>query len=53
MSEETIVADASCLIVLENIGELNLLQKLYSEIFITEEVRTEFGLDLPDWIKVK
>lgn len=53
MSEETIVADASCLIVLENTGELSLLQKLFGEIFITEEVKTEFGLDLPNWIKVK
>lgn len=53
MSAETIVADASCLIVLENNGELNLLEKLFGEILITEEVKTEFGLDLPGWIKVK
>ena len=53
MSEEITVADASCLIVLQNIGELSLLQKLFGEIFITEVVKTEFGLDLPDWIKVK
>lgn len=53
MSEEIIVADASCLIVLQNIGELTLLQDLFGEILVTEEVKNEFKLDLPDWIKVK
>lgn len=46
------VADASPLIVLENIGELHLLEKLFGEIFITGEVESEFGRDLPEWIKV-
>ena len=53
MSRETIVADASCLIVLQNIQELSLLEKLFGEVFITEEVGEEFGLDLPEWIKIK
>lgn len=52
MSREIIIADASCLIVLQNIQELQLLQKLFGEIFITEEVKEEFGLDLPEWIEV-
>lgn len=38
---------------MQNIGELSLLQKLFGEIFVTEEVGKEFGLVLPDWIKVK
>lgn len=53
MSRETIIADASCLIVLQNIQELPLLQKLFGEVFITEEVKKEYGFDLPEWIKVK
>ena len=53
MSREFIIADASCLIVLQNICELSLLQKLFGEVWITEEVEKEFGLDLPGWIKVK
>jgi len=53
MSREVIIADASCLIVLQNIQELPLLQKLFGEVFITREVKEEFGLDLPKWIKVK
>jgi predicted nucleic acid-binding protein len=52
MTRDIIVADASCLIVLQNIGELSLLQKLFDEITITEEVRNEFGLPLPEWIKI-
>ena len=53
MNQEVVIADASCLIVLHNIRELSLLQKLFGEVSITEEVRAEFGLDLPEWIKVK
>ena len=53
MSRETIIADASCLIVLQNINELSLLQKLFGEIFITPEIKKEFGNNLPEWIKVK
>jgi predicted nucleic acid-binding protein len=51
MSREIIIADASCLIVLENIQELSLLQKLFGEVLITEEVKDEFGLHLPEWLK--
>ena len=53
MKCEIVVADASCLIVLENIRELPLLQKLFGEVYITQEVADEFGVDLPDWIKIK
>lgn len=53
MSREIIIADASCLIVLQNIQELTLLQKLFGEVFISEEVKNEFGLDLPAWIKIE
>ena len=53
MNQEVVIADASCLIVLHNIRELSLLQKLFGEVSITEEVRAEFGLDLPEWTKVK
>lgn len=53
MNREIIIADASCLIVLENIQELPILEKLFGEILITQEVKEEFGLDLPDWITVR
>jgi predicted nucleic acid-binding protein len=52
MSETVVVSDTSCLIVLERIKELPLLENLFSEIEITEEVAAEFGEKLPNWIKV-
>lgn len=53
MSREIIIADASCLIVLQNIKELRVLQKLFGEVFITAEVAEEFGINLPEWIKIR
>jgi predicted nucleic acid-binding protein len=53
MSQEIIIADTSYLIVLQNIQELPLLQKLFGEIFITKEVEEEFRQNLPEWIKIK
>jgi hypothetical protein len=51
--QPVIIADASCLILLEKIGELTLLQKLYGKILITQIIADEFGLSLPDWIVVQ
>lgn len=45
-----IISDTSCLILLHNIDELDLLQKLYQSIVTTVEVANEFGLPLPSWI---
>jgi predicted nucleic acid-binding protein len=53
MNREIVIADSSCLIVLENIQELSLLKKLFGEILITQDVKTEFGLELPKWIKIR
>lgn len=53
MSYSIVIADSSCLIALLNIGEIDILPKLYDNIFITPEVESEFGLELPDWIVVK
>ena len=50
---KTIISDTSCLIVLTNINELDLLQKVYGEIITTQEVADEFGEALPDWIKIE
>ncbi len=47
-----VVSDTSCLIILEKIGQLNILQNIYSEIVTTPEVEFEFGSKLPAWIKV-
>lgn len=49
---KTIISDASCLILLEKIGELNILEKLYGEVIITSIIADEYGLELQMWIKV-
>ena len=51
--QKIIISDASCLILLEKINELELLHKLFGIIITTPEVATEFGLPLPSWIEIK
>lgn len=46
----TVIADTSCFIILTNIGELDLLQKVYGQIVTTIEVAAEYGESLPDWV---
>jgi|SRR5690554_1018776 len=49
----TIVSDSSCFILLSNIGELDLLYKVYGEIITTPEVVSEFNGPLPEWVIIK
>lgn len=51
--QKTIVSDSSCIIVLEKIGELEILKKLFGQILITSEVAQEVGLQLPEWIEIR
>lgn len=48
-----VISDASCLIALDNINHLNILNECFSEVFVTPEVATEFENPLPDFITVK
>lgn len=48
-----IISDTSCLIALDRIGKLELLQKLFNTIITTPEVKYEFGKDLPTWILIR
>lgn len=50
--QKVIVSDASCLILLYKIGELDLLRKLYGQIIITPSVVEEYKKPLPQWIKI-
>jgi predicted nucleic acid-binding protein len=50
---KTIISDTSCLILLEKIGELNLLNKLFGTIITTSEVAEEFGQPLPSWFEFR
>jgi predicted nucleic acid-binding protein len=47
-----VISDTSCLIVLEKIDELLLLQKIYEEVITTPEVVVEFKRPLPNWIRI-
>ena len=47
---KVVISDASCLIILSKIGELDLLRLLYSHGCITPEIESEFGEGLPNWI---
>jgi predicted nucleic acid-binding protein len=49
----TIISDTSCLILLDKIGELSILNKLFGNITTTLEVAKEFGQPLPTWIEIK
>lgn len=50
---KTIISDTSCLILLDKIGELEILNKLFGTIIITPEVLEEFGQELPDWFEIR
>ncbi len=50
---EILISDTSALIILQKIEQLKLLNLLFDEVFVTTIVKEEFGLDLPNWIKVE
>jgi len=49
----TIISDTSCLILLDKIDELTILNKLFGIVTTTSEVAEEFGQPLPSWIQVQ
>jgi predicted nucleic acid-binding protein len=53
MPEKIIISDTSSLIALTNIGELELLKKVYEEVIITPDIAEEYGLEIPDWIRIE
>ncbi|MEO6453367.1 MAG: DUF3368 domain-containing protein [Ginsengibacter sp.] len=50
---KTIISDTSCLIILTNIGELELLYKTYGRIITTPDIAAEYNEALPEWIEIK
>lgn len=48
-----VISDTSSLILFQKIEELELLEKLYKQIYTTPEVAEEYGLELPKWIIIK
>jgi predicted nucleic acid-binding protein len=51
-SSTVIIADTSCLIILHKIGELDLLQRLFSQVTITPKIAEEYQNELPAWVRV-
>ena len=47
---KTIISDTSCFILLNKIGHLDLLQKVYGTIITTVEILQEWGEPLPEWV---
>ena len=50
---EIIISDTSCLIVLANIGLLDVLHKISPNVVVASEVAEEYGEKLPEWIMIK
>ena len=48
-----VIADASVLIILDKINQLDLLNGVYNQIYTTPEIFKEYGKPLPDWIIIK
>jgi len=51
--QRVIISDTSCLILLDKIGELNLLNKLHGQVTVTQEIANEFRKELPGWFKIE
>jgi predicted nucleic acid-binding protein len=51
--QKVIISDTSCLILLDKIGELKLLNKLFGQIIVTQEIANEFKKELPDWFTIE
>lgn len=50
---DIVISDTSCLIALDKIGHLDILQKIFNKIITTREVQEEFGYPLPEWILIQ
>lgn len=53
LNSEIIISDTSCLILLDKIDELDLLNKISDKVFITNTIKNEYSKDLPAWITIK
>jgi predicted nucleic acid-binding protein len=53
MSEVLVVSDTSSIILLDKIGEIEILNKCFDKVYTTPVVAREFGILLPVWITVQ
>jgi hypothetical protein len=52
MFDAPTVSNSSCLIALDSVGYLGILEGLYGRIEVPEAVASEFGSALPSWVEV-
>lgn len=50
---EIVIADTSCFILLDKIGEIDLLRFLFGEVVTTDIIAKEFGAPLPRWVIIR
>ncbi len=50
--KEPAVSNSTCLIILERIGQLNLLPALFEPVWVPPKVQEEFAIPL-DWLRVE
>lgn len=50
---EVVIADTSCLILLDKIGQFDLLKLLFTRVTVTGEIVDESGEALPDWFTIR
>jgi predicted nucleic acid-binding protein len=48
-----VIADTTCFIILDKIGELELLKSVFGKIITTPVIVSEFGQPLPDWVEIR
>lgn len=48
-----VISDASCFIILAEIGALDLLFEAYGEVTTTPTIVAEVRISLPEWVKVQ
>lgn len=53
MRDIVVITDTSCLIALSKLEAVDILHKLYPNIFITQDIAEEFGEPLPGWIQIQ
>jgi hypothetical protein len=49
---DVVIADTSCFILLDKIGEIELLKKLFTSITTTQTIAAEFRKPLPQWVNI-
>lgn len=49
----SVITDASCFILFDNIGCMPILHQLYTEVITTQQIAGEYGRQLPEWVSVR